>query len=102
MSGMRQKIQYSLALEPAHQGESPVGGCQRDRTSRGEASTPKPGSGLDSMSASKHNPRRTAGYVTRMPGGVGGAAPRAVHLTRPLPRSAPPPAPPGSAQEGAK
>jgi len=56
MSGMRQKIQYSLALEPAHQGESPVGGCQRDRTSRGEASTPKPGSGLDSMSASKLNP----------------------------------------------
>src|SRR6516225_8567991 len=29
MSGMRQKIQYSLALEPAHQGETPVGGCQR-------------------------------------------------------------------------
>src|SRR6516225_8039310 len=28
MSGMRQKIQYSLALEPAHQGETPVGGCQ--------------------------------------------------------------------------
>ena len=28
MSGMRQKIHYSLALEPAHQGETPVGGCQ--------------------------------------------------------------------------
>jgi len=28
MSGMRQKIQYSLALESAHQGETPVGGCQ--------------------------------------------------------------------------
>src|SRR5215472_13631281 len=28
MSGMRQKIQYSLALEPAHQSETPVGGCQ--------------------------------------------------------------------------
>jgi hypothetical protein len=28
MSGMRQKIQYSLALEPTHQGETPVGGCQ--------------------------------------------------------------------------
>src|SRR6516225_3248791 len=28
MSGIRQKIQYSLALEPAHQGETPVGGCQ--------------------------------------------------------------------------
>src|SRR6516165_6959934 len=28
MSGMRQKIQYSLALEPAYQGETPVGGCQ--------------------------------------------------------------------------
>src|SRR6516225_12413273 len=28
MSGMRQKIQYSLALEPAHQGKTPVGGCQ--------------------------------------------------------------------------
>jgi hypothetical protein len=28
MSGRRQKIQYSLALEPAHPGETPVGGCQ--------------------------------------------------------------------------
>jgi hypothetical protein len=28
----------------------------RDRTSRGEASTPKPGSGPDSMSVSKLNP----------------------------------------------
>ena len=26
MNGMRQKIQYSLALEPAHQGETPVSG----------------------------------------------------------------------------
>src|SRR6476659_7315619 len=29
MSGRRQKIQYSLALEPAHQGETRVSGCQR-------------------------------------------------------------------------
>ena len=28
MSGMRQKIQYSLAFDPAYQGETPVGGCQ--------------------------------------------------------------------------
>ena len=28
MTGTRQTIQYSLALEPAHQGETPVGGCQ--------------------------------------------------------------------------
>ena len=28
MNGMRQKIQYSLALEPAHQGETPVSGYQ--------------------------------------------------------------------------
>ena len=28
MSGMRQKIQYSLALEPVDQGETPVSGYQ--------------------------------------------------------------------------
>ena len=28
MSGMRQKNQYSLALEPTHQGETPVSGCR--------------------------------------------------------------------------
>ena len=28
MSGMRQKIQYSLALEPVDRGETPVGGYQ--------------------------------------------------------------------------
>ena len=28
MSGKRQKIQYSLALEPAHRGETPVSGSQ--------------------------------------------------------------------------
>ena len=28
MSGKRQKIQYSLALEPMGRGETPVSGCQ--------------------------------------------------------------------------
>jgi len=28
MSGMRQKIQYSLALEPVDQGETPISGYQ--------------------------------------------------------------------------
>ena len=43
MSGKRQKIQYSLALEPRGQGEPPVSGYPRDRTIRGEAGTRKPG-----------------------------------------------------------
>jgi hypothetical protein len=56
MSGMRQKIQYSLALEPAHQGETPVGGCQGTEPVVAKPAPPKPGSGLDSMSVSKLNP----------------------------------------------
>ena len=43
MSGKRQKIQYSLALEPKGRGEAPVGGIPEGRTTRGEASTRKPG-----------------------------------------------------------
>jgi hypothetical protein len=81
MSGMRQKIQYSLALEPAHQGETPVGGCQGT-----EPVVAKPAPQSPAL-APLHvgvpaQPRRTAGYVTRMPGGVGGAAPRGAPLSR--------------------
>jgi len=43
MSGKRQKIQYSLALEPVDQGETPVSGYQGTRTIRGETNIRKPG-----------------------------------------------------------
>src|SRR5271156_2277078 len=46
MSGKRQKIPYSLALEPQGRSETPVSGRQRPsegRTICGEASTRKPG-----------------------------------------------------------
>jgi len=41
MSGMRQKIQYSLALEPVDQGENPDQRLSRDRTIRGRNQHPK-------------------------------------------------------------
>src|SRR5205814_3244039 len=36
----------------------------------------------DSMSLAQHNPVEPPWYVTRMPGGVGGAAPRGIPLSR--------------------
>src|SRR3984957_5695922 len=76
MSGKRQKTQYSLALEPVARGETPVSDHPRGRTIGGEASTRKPGlAGLT-------NPIEPPWYVTRMPGGVGGVAPRGVPLSR--------------------
>src|SRR5271170_4762198 len=74
MTGTRQTIQYSLALEPAHQGETRVSGYQ----------------GAEPVVASQHpkarlckpNPVEPPWYVTRMPGGVEGVAPRGVPLSR--------------------
>src|SRR6516225_2435609 len=82
MSGTRQTIQYSLALEPVHQGETPVSGYQG-----AEPVVAKPAPERPALTEQVHvpdqaDPSRTAGYVTRMPGGVGGVAPRGVPLSR--------------------
>ena len=43
MTGTRQTIQYSLALEPAHQGETRVSGYQGAEPFAAKASTRKSG-----------------------------------------------------------
>src|SRR5260370_34862771 len=43
MSGMRQKIQYSLALEPVDQGETPVSGYQGTEPIVAKPTSEKPG-----------------------------------------------------------
>ena len=55
MSGMRQKIQYSLALELATRVKLRLAAA-KGPNHRGEASTPKHGPGTDFMSVSKLNP----------------------------------------------
>ena len=85
MTGMRQTIQCSLALTPAHQGEARVTGYQG-----AESVVAKPAPERPSLTEQVHvpdqaYPSRTAGYVTRMPGGVGGVAPRGVPLSRSAP-----------------
>ena len=82
MTGMRQTIQCSLALTPAHQGEARVTGYQG-----AEPVVAKPAPERPALTEHVHvpdqaYPSRTAGYVTRMPGGVGGVAPRGVPLSR--------------------
>ena len=82
MTGMRQTIQCSLALTPAHQGEARVTGYQG-----AESVVAKPAPERPALTEQVHvpdqaYPSRTAGYVTRMPGGVGGVAPRGVPLSR--------------------
>ena len=86
MTGMRQTIQCSLALTPAHQGEARVTGYQG-----AESVVAKPAPERPALTEQVHvpdqaYPSRTAGYVTRMPGGVGGVAPRGVPLSRSVPR----------------
>jgi hypothetical protein len=82
MSGTRQTIQCSLALAPAHPGETRVTGYQG-----AEPVVAKPAPERPALTEQVHvpdqaYPSRTAGYVTRMPGGVGGVAPRGVPLSR--------------------
>ena len=67
MSGKRQKIQCSLALEPVDRGEPPVNG---HRGAEPLLATPAP-----ERPALQPNPVEPPWYVTRMPGGVGGVAP---------------------------
>ena len=74
MSGKRQQIQYSLALEPGGRGEPPVSGHQG-----AEPFVAKPAPESPALQA---NPIEPPWYVTRMPGGVGGVAPRGVPLSR--------------------
>ena len=85
MTGRRQKNQYSPALEPAHQGETPASGSKE-----AEPVVAKPAPERPALTEQVHvpdqaYPSRTAGYVTRMPGGVGGVAPRGVPLSRCVP-----------------
>ena len=77
MTGTRQTIQYSLALEPTHQGETRVSGYQGPNQSW-RSQHPK-------ARLYKPNPVEPPWYVTRMPGGVGGVAPRGVPLSRCVP-----------------
>jgi len=56
MNGMRQKIQYSLALEPAHQGETRVSGYQGTEPVVAKSAPQSPALAPDSMSVSKLNP----------------------------------------------
>ena len=78
MTGTWQTIQYSLALEPTHQGETRVSGYQGAEPLM---ATPAPES-----PALQPNPVEPPWYVTRMPGGVGGVAPRGDPLSRSSPR----------------
>ena len=92
MSGKRQKTQYSLALEPMDWGEAPVSGCERAEPLVAESAPESPvwteqlmekvcdresspSVSPNSTSLPKLNPVEPPWYVTRMPGGVGGAAP---------------------------
>src|SRR6516164_1204233 len=68
-------------LGTGHQGETPVGGCQGTEPSR-RSQHPKARPWHRLHVGVQAEPRRTAGYVTRMPGGVGGVAPRGVPLSR--------------------
>jgi hypothetical protein len=77
LTGTRQTIQYSLALEPTHQGETRVSGYQG-----AEPVVAKP---APESPVYKPNPVEPPWYVTRMPGGVGGVAPRGVPLSRSMP-----------------
>src|SRR3981081_1993104 len=43
MSGMRQKIQYSLALEPVDQGETPISGYKGTESIVAKPDTGRPG-----------------------------------------------------------
>ena len=74
MSGKRQKTQYSLALEPVARGETPVSDHQG-----AEPLVAKP---APEARPCRPNPIEPPWYVTRMPGGVGGVAPRGVPLSR--------------------
>ena len=74
MSGTRQTIQYSLALEPDDRGEARVSGHQGAEPFVAKPAPESPAFTL--------NPVEPPWYVTRMPGGVGGVAPRGVPLSR--------------------
>src|SRR5258706_7593212 len=74
MSGKRQKTQYSLALESVARGETPVSDHQGAEPFVGKPAPESP--------ALQANPIEPPRYVTRMPGGVGGVAPRGVPLSR--------------------
>jgi hypothetical protein len=99
MSGKRQKIQYSLALEPMDRGEAPNSGHEGIEPSVAKTTSESSASAEqlmeevcdretthsvspDSISLPKPNPIEPPWYVTRMPGGVGGVAPRGVPLSR--------------------
>ena len=84
MTEMQQTIQCSLALASVHQGEALV---TRFQGAEPVVAKPAPESPaltehLLFMFLTKLTPSRTAWYVTRMPGGVGGVAPRGVPLSR--------------------
>ena len=81
MSGMRQKIQYSLALELATRVKLRLAAAKGPNHSR-RSQHPKARPWHRLHVGVQAEPRRTAGYVTRMPGGVGGVAPRGVPLSR--------------------
>ena len=102
MRGQRQKIQYSLAFAPVGRGETPVSGYQgtepfvatpasespalteqlmEEVCDRGK-SVELPRSPPVSLFLPKLNPVEPPWYVARMPGGVGGVAPRGVPLSR--------------------
>src|ERR1700731_1987644 len=68
-------------------GGTPGQRSPRGRTIRGEASTRKLGCDgtIDFMFLTKLNPVEPPWYVTRMPGGVGGEAPRGVPLSQSMP-----------------
>jgi hypothetical protein len=72
----------TLALEPVHQGETPVSGYQGAEPVVATPAPERPALPEQVHVPDQADPSRTAGYVTRMPGGVGGAAPRGVPLSR--------------------
>ena len=82
MTEMQQTIQCSLALASAYQGEALVTGYPGAEPVVAKPAPESPALTEQVRVPDQASPSRTAGYVTRMPGGVGGVAPRGVPLSR--------------------
>ena len=75
MGGKRQNIQYSLALDLTGRGESPLGGHQGTEPPVAKPDPESPALAEQLYTPAEAQSGRTAVVRTRMPGGVGGAAP---------------------------
>ena len=75
MVAKRQKSQMELAFDPGSRGEAPRTGDEGTEATMAKSRT-------ESSASMTRSTVRTAVYVTRMHGGVGGGAPRGAPLSR--------------------